>query len=421
MKTIGIIAEYNPFHNGHAYQIREIKKRTGADFILIALSGDFVQRGAPAVIDKHARTRMALLGGADLVLELPVLWATASAEDFAMAGVTLLEKTGCVDGICFGCETDDFALLSSLARILADEPEEFKTLLRRSVRSGASFPKARSAALHGVCSGLPDADTIPGLLAAPNNILALEYLKALRRRQSPLTPLPVRREGAGYHNDAVRECPGPQASATAIRSAILTGTLPAAVLKKTMPRPVFAVLKEYFKTRPPMEADDFSAVLGYLLLTKQPADLGAVGDSSPELASRLWKNRYHFRSFSQFCLYNKSRNLTYARLGRVFTHLLLGITASDYTRGREADYITSLRILGFRKEAAPLLSRLKKTSAVPVIARLAGAAGNACAADLSAGELYRQIQSAKAAARFGADAVPEPIAGSEYSQKIVIL
>ena len=106
MKVIGIIAEYNPFHNGHAYQIAEIRKRTCADYIVVAMSGDFVQRGTPAIIDKYTRTNMALSCGADLILELPTLWATASAEDFAMAGVTLFDKMGCVDGICFGAETD---------------------------------------------------------------------------------------------------------------------------------------------------------------------------------------------------------------------------------------------------------------------------------------------------------------------------
>ncbi len=420
MKTIGIIAEYNPFHNGHAYQIEEIRRKTGADFILIAMSGDFVQRGAPAIIDKHTRAHMALLGGADLVLELPALWATASAEDFAAAGVALLEKTGCVDGICFGCETDNFALLSVLADILADEPEAFRTTLNLSIKKGASFPKARAAALSYVCGGLPDAQAVPALLAAPNNILALEYLKALRRRCSPITPWPLRREGADYHDTAIRDGLHPTASATAIRSAIHTGSVDSSVIKKTMPRPVYDILNKYLKTRPAMNADDFSSILGYLLLTEQPAGLHAVGGSSPELANRLWKNRYHFQSFSQFCHYNKSRDITYARISRVLTHLILKIGSRDYTHGRDTDYITSLRILGFRKEAAPLLSRLKKTAAVPVIAKLADASGQVAEAYLSAGELYRQVQSAKAAL-LHTDTVPGQISCSEYRKKIVIL
>ena len=122
MKTIGIIAEYNPFHNGHAYQIAELKRKTNADFVVIAMSGDFVQRGAPAIIDKYCRAEMALLCGADLVIELPAVWAVSSAEDFAMAGVTLFDKMGCIDGICFGAESDQLPQLKSIAGVLAAEP-----------------------------------------------------------------------------------------------------------------------------------------------------------------------------------------------------------------------------------------------------------------------------------------------------------
>ena len=147
MKVVSIIAEYNPFHNGHAYQIKEIKKRTGADYVVIAMSGDFVQRGTPAIIDKYARTKMALSCGVDLVLELPVIWATASAEYFAMAGGTLFEKMGCVDMLCFGAETDNLPLLSVLAEILAEEPEGYRRLLSMYLKEGLAFPVARRKAL----------------------------------------------------------------------------------------------------------------------------------------------------------------------------------------------------------------------------------------------------------------------------------
>lgn len=129
MKTIGIIAEYNPFHNGHAYQIAELKRKTNADFVVIAMSGDFVQRGAPAIIDKYCRAEMALLCGADLVIELPAVWAVSSAEDFAMAGVTLFDKMGCIDGICFGAESDQLPLLKSIAGVLAEEPDIYRSAL----------------------------------------------------------------------------------------------------------------------------------------------------------------------------------------------------------------------------------------------------------------------------------------------------
>ena len=143
MKTIGIIAEYNPFHNGHAYQIAELKRKTNADFVVIVMSGDFVQRGAPAIIDKYCRAEMALLCGADLVIELPAVWAVSSAEDFAMAGVTLFDKMGCIDGICFGAESDQLPLLKSIAGVLAEEPDIYRSALSSYLKKGLAFPAAR--------------------------------------------------------------------------------------------------------------------------------------------------------------------------------------------------------------------------------------------------------------------------------------
>lgn len=153
MNVIGIIAEYNPFHNGHAYQIAHVRKNLHADYIVVATSGDYVQRGEPALLDKYTRARMALSSGADVVLELPVLWSTASAELFADAGISLFEKTGCVNGICFGAESGDLALLRRIADVLADEPADLKASLKYNLKSGSTFPKAREAALLSYFSG----------------------------------------------------------------------------------------------------------------------------------------------------------------------------------------------------------------------------------------------------------------------------
>ncbi len=153
MNVIGIIAEYNPFHNGHAYQIAHVRKNLHADYIVVATSGDYVQRGEPALLDKYTRARMALSSGADVVLELPVLWSTASAELFADAGISLFEKTGCVNGICFGAESGDLALLRRIADVLADEPTDLKASLKHNLKSGSTFPKAREAALLSYFSG----------------------------------------------------------------------------------------------------------------------------------------------------------------------------------------------------------------------------------------------------------------------------
>ena len=155
--AVGIICEYNPFHNGHAYQIQKARELTGCDFVVVVMSGDFVQRGAPALMEKHVRAEMTLLGGADLVLEMPLQTATASAEGFAAGGVSLLDGLGVVDELCFGSECGDTETLMNIAQILVKEPFEYRKLLQQNLRTGMSFPAARSSALinwytHGTLS-----------------------------------------------------------------------------------------------------------------------------------------------------------------------------------------------------------------------------------------------------------------------------
>lgn len=445
MKVIGIIAEYNPFHNGHAYQIKKIKDEMQADYVVVAMSGDFVQRGTPAIIDKYARAKMALSCGADLVIELPVVWATASAESFATAGVTLFDKMGCVDGICFGAEIDDLDMLSMIADILVDEPEEYRATLSSYLKEGLVFPAARSKALcdylaqnEESCSPRNDAidlDVVSSILNEPNNILAIEYLKALKRRNSSIAPYVIKREGAGYHDDEITDIKTPiatsalpndgvqipTASATAIRRALntqesTTENSISEVLTTAMPAPTLEVLNEYLSEKPLMCSNGFSTILGYKLLTSDVCTLADIGDSTPELANRLFKNRMYFSSFEQFCELNKSKEVTYSRLSRVLLHLILNIRNQDYLVGKELDHIPYLRILGFRKDAAALLKELKKTSKVPIISKLADASSlldtNALALlekDIFAADLYEQICACK----------NEDVAQSEYTRNIV--
>ena len=209
MKVVGIIAEYNPFHKGHEYQIRYAREILGADYIVVAMSGDFVQRGAPALMEKHLRAEMALLGGADLILEMPVQTATASAEGFAAGGVSLLDGLGVVDELCFGSECGDTETLMNIAQILIKEPFEYRKLLQQNLRTGMSFPAARSSALirymrekatsvhntFGVSS-----EHIELILSSPNNILGIEYCKALLRLNSRILPHALLRKGCGYHD-----------------------------------------------------------------------------------------------------------------------------------------------------------------------------------------------------------------------------
>ena len=450
MKVIGIIAEYNPFHNGHAYQIEKVKKELQADYVVVAMSGNFVQRGAPAVIDKYARTQMALSCGADLVIELPVLWATASAEYFAMAGVTLFDKMGCVDGICFGAETDDLDTLSMIADVLITEPFSYRLALSKYLKAGMSFPVARSIALCNYLATISDSvltpdvpanvfdlDIISSILNEPNNILAIEYLKALKRRQSSITPYVIKREGAGYHEDHIADIynvtdtissseihteTSPTASATGIRKVLENGNglilQDIDTLTSTMPLSALEVLKEYHKNFSFIHTNDFSSILGYCLLSSTSCTLSDIGDSNPELANRFYKKRLNFSSFEQFCELNKSKDTTYTRISRILMHLILNISNDDYSLGKESDYIPYLRILGFRKDSSALLKVLKNSAKIALISKLADAsvildteALTILEKDIFAADLYSQVCAAKN------NMLPQ----SEYTRNIVIV
>ena len=453
MNVIGIIAEYNPFHNGHAYQIAHVRKNLHADYIVVATSGDYVQRGEPALLDKYTRARMALSSGADVVLELPVLWSTASAELFADAGISLFEKTGCVNGICFGAESGDLALLRRIADVLADEPTDLKASLKHNLKSGSTFPKAREAALLSYFSGsagqdgaLPvSAEALSSLLASPNNILALEYLKALRRRASSITPYLLKREGAAYHETSILSgASAIPASASAIRHTLFADAAGACgnsadrasedsadgILRHAMPQEALAILQDYRADFPLLCADDFSGILGYLLLSSSATQLARTADSSPEFANRMQNQLPYYTSFSSFASRLKSKEMTLTRINRILLHSILGITSSDYACGNALDKIPYLRILGFRKSAAPLLAALKSSAAVPLITRSSQAlkllspdAMRVFEHDVFAGTLYLQMRNQKGgtplrAARMQEHDVPP---ASEYQRQIVIL
>lgn len=413
MNVVGIIAEYNPFHRGHEYQIQRLKELCHADYVVIAMSGNFVQRGVPALMDKYSRTQMALSCGADLVFELPALFSTASAEYFAKGGVSLLDAAGIVTHLGFGAETNNLGLLSELAAVFREEPEAYQEYLQRELKAGSPFPAARSAALLNYITNTDSTDSqyytahtksadllyshpalseIKEILASPNNILALEYLKALASARSSIIPMPVLRQGSGYHDTTIAQdfC-----SASAIRSCIRKGSSP--VPETAMPKASYDIFRNY--PHPFLFEDDFSALLHYELLTDDMKLLAAWGDSSPELARRMMAEREHFTDWSSFCLHMKTKNFTYARLSRLFTHMLLHIRQEYYEQLAAPSY---LRILGFRKSAAPLLSSLKSNSSLPIITSPADAghflspgAKQLLALDLRASELYRLGLAAK--------------------------
>ena len=416
MNVIGIIAEYNPFHNGHAYQIAEARKRTDADYVIVIMSGDFVQRGGPAIIDKYTRTRAALKGGADLVLMLPVTASTASAENFAASGVGILQATGVVTHLSFGTEADadGFAFLVKCASALMHETTAFQEALAARLKAGDSYPAARAQAL------LSSVDTSPlssvqaqALLKEPNNILALEYLKQLSLYRDPMIPVPVARREGSYYNEKI----DPAApSASAIRAALLRTGDPDSV-REALPSSMYAALYKYLENRRLLCEDDFSQMLFPLLqlcIQNENKNLRI----SEDLYRRIRKYFADYTDWSSFAHLLKTKNITYTAVNRALTQILLSITAKERTIMDKFSQAPYARILGFRKSAAPLLKKLGQNARIPVITQPA-AAKKALdpelkllfARDIAAAELWRY-----ASTKSRADRPP-----GDCSQPLVIL
>ena len=401
MTVCGIIAEYNPFHNGHFYHMEQSRQLSGADYIIVVLSGSFVQRGAPAFIDKYMRTRMALEAGADLVIELPALFSCASAEDFAGAGVSLLDQLGVTDCLCFGVEASDLESLSAAARLLAQEPPEFSAALNRCLKEGLSFPKAREIALKS-CLAEKHSQTeyITDALSTPNNILALEYLKTLYRRRSSIRPVAVPRAGADYHSQNPDE---PLCSASAIRTYLMSAAAaPLQIPPGMMPSHCARLLAEHWQRTCPLLPDDFSPMLAYQLLAEQEPGCARYLDVSEELSRRILRHLPDYHSFTRWTELLKTKQYTYTRISRILCHILLQIPQDTADLCRDNGYMDYARILGFRKNSAPLLSAIKKNSSIPILTKVSDAESllssmgkSVLGTELFASRLYGAVQRQK--------------------------
>ena len=355
MKVVGLIAEYNPFHNGHQYHIEKALEITGADVVIVVMSGNFVQRGTPAIMPKHLRVEAALKAGASLILELPVSYATGSAEFFAFGAVSLLDKLGCVDSICFGSECGDIEVLQNLARIIHDEPEEYKSCLSKYLRQGNSFPLARQKAITDYLNS----DIATDILAGPNNILGIEYLKALYKLESKMTPYTISRIISHYHDENLCEN---YSSASAIRNVLSKSS--DFNLDSQIPKASISLMSETYGTRYPIYTNDFSLLLKYKLMSKTKETITSYADVSEELANRIYNLLNQFHSFEQFCELLKTKEITYSRISRALLHILLGIKRSDILD------IAYAHVLGFRKSDASVFSEIKKFSSIPIVTKL---------------------------------------------------
>ncbi len=403
MRTVGIIAEYNPFHNGHAYHIEEAKKKTKSDCAIVIMSGNFVQRGAPAIMDKYTRTNMALLGGADLILELPTLYATASAEFFALGAILTLEKLHHIDYLCFGSEEGSFEPFSLLSSILLDESDSFKQNLSLFLKQGDSFPKARAKALllEQSNSFLGDFfcqnnNNLEQFLMQPNNILGIEYAKIVRKYQCHMLPVTIKRKNVHYHDKNLHYI---FSSASAIREAIAKDHLEDSL--SSIPASSHALLLEQYKKSFPIFFDDFSASL-HFLLEREKDSLSSFLDIKEELANRVKKLHDPTLSAEEFISTLKNKAFTHTSIQRALLHYLLNVKKEDMEQAKSAGTAYYARILGMNKTGAAFLKEAKKTSEIPFIQKpaqahkmLSQAGLNVFDIDMRASKLYQLIQHEK--------------------------
>ena len=390
MRCAAVIAEYNPFHNGHAFQIRKTKEEGGADYVIALMSPDFVQRGMPAFADKYTRTGMALEGGADLVLEMPVRTAVSSAGDFASGSVKILNALGCIDLISFGSESGDLGALTRIADLLSSETPLFKDILTSSLKEGATYAAARQRSLAALLTGKQQlsGNDPADLMGSPNNILALEYLNALIRTGSAITPFTVRRIGEGYHSlegSISDEYP----SAEGIRRRYCEEGICSAA--RAIPSASFEILQRDLEIYGSWDPSKYDILLHYALLSTDP---GSIMDASDEIAARIRSLRNSYTDASGFADIVKTKQYTLTRIRRVLLHIFLGLEKEAPCP--EASYV---RVLGFRRSAAALLKALKNNTSIPLITKPASAgrllsdeAFSGFNEDVRCSSLYRLLQ-----------------------------
>ncbi len=357
MTAAAIAAEFNPLHNGHKYIMEQAKLKTGADFLGIVMSGNFTQRGEPAVFDKFLRTKAALLNGADIVLELPVIYATGGADIFARGCCEVLTGAGIFDFMVFGAEAENREDLKAAAEILVREPPAFKAALRENLKKGLSYPKARELALNSLLS-IED-----GVLSSPNNILAVEYIRQLKLLKSDLVPVGIKRKGAGYNDDKITEAAEGFSSAAAVRKALAAGLYEE--VRGAVPETVFSFyinnIEEKGSNLPSL--NDFVEALRYLIIKKGPEGLREISDITEGLENKIYKNS-GFESTEELTDALKSKRYTRTKLTRGLLHILLDIKKEDVLPPKPLPYI---RVLGVKKEKKYLLRLLSEESNLPLI------------------------------------------------------
>lgn len=349
--VLGIVSEYNPFHNGHIRHLEISKQLTNADFTIAVMSGNFVQRGDTALVDKWTRTEMALKAGIDLVIELPTLYAISSAENFADGAVKILNSLGIVDYISFGSEIGELAPLNEVASVLYKEPKEFSSLITAQIKSGLSYPKAREIAISQYFGSSKKYSEV---LGNPNNILGIEYIKSLKRHRSHIQPLTIKRDYSDYNSNSVKNG---IASATAIRTMIQNKKN----VHYVVPYETYELLDEQIKSNKIIpDLSVFEKEIIYTLRKLTLQEIAELPDVSEGLENKIKAAANNFNNLKDLIDNIKSKRYTQSRIQRILLYALLNITEKDINMSRKTN--PYIRVLGFNKHGKKIVSAIAKAN-----------------------------------------------------------
>lgn len=364
MKVVGFITEYNPFHYGHKYHLEESMRLSKATHSIAVMSGSFVQRGEPSIVDKWTKAKIAIENGVDLVIELPFLYSTQSAELFALGGIKILDSLNIVDYIAFGSEAGDLEPLNNIVEVLLNEPYEFKKTLKENLSLGLSFASARSIAVKDYLIHSSSKYNYESILKQSNNILAIEYLKALKNLSSSIRPLIISRQGSDYNDEKVSKS---YSSATALRKVMLENGVHG--IKGFLPDETYNYLEDFFLSHQNFNhLDNYYTIIKYLLLTMDNNHIQEIIDVEKGLDNRIVNKSLSSRNIEELINNISSKRYPKTRIQRILIHLLNNLKKEDIKNlySKEVPYI---RFLGANNKGLELLRKIKSKSDVPIITK----------------------------------------------------
>ena len=353
-KRIGIIAEYNPFHNGHLYQIQKAKELTGADTVIAVMSGNFTQRGDTSLINKFEKAKIALQNEVDMVIELPTIYSISSAENFALGGIKILNEIGNIDYLVFGIEEENLEKLQAIADVLVNEDDEFKRNIKEELDKGNSYPKAREIALKKVLSS----ENVKNIMQKPNNILAIEYLKALKITNSKIKPIAIKRKNTMHNDENINEN---YASGTYIRKLFIENNFNE--IKKVVPKYTYERLLELKNQGTYVSSiNDFSDIVIYKIRTMTKEEISKIADVNEGLENSIKLASTTCKTIDEIIEKVSTKRYTKTRISRILTYILLDITKSDMEQSKNNN--PYVRVLGINKKCEEILSTINDSKLI---------------------------------------------------------